>query len=150
MNKNFRDIWPDYDPGRYFCELTRHRPDAGPVPEWLIQRLGQIGLDALRARASAAETELIDLGVTFTVYSDATAIDRILPFDCIPRILTCREWALLESACIQRVAALNAFLGDIYGPGHIVKDGVQSADFIIARQRRTQAQAFFHKVGVLD
>jgi uncharacterized circularly permuted ATP-grasp superfamily protein len=124
LNKNFRDIWPDYDPGRYFCELTRHRPDAGPVPEWLIQRLGQIGLDALRARASAAETELIDLGVTFTVYSDATAIDRILPFDCIPRILTSREWALLESACIQRVAALNAFLGDIYGPGHIVKDGV--------------------------
>ena len=124
MNKNFRDTWPDYDPGRYFCELTRHRPDAGPVPEWLIQRLGQIGLDALRARASAAETELIDLGVTFTVYSDATAIDRILPFDCIPRILTSREWALLESACIQRVAALNAFLGDIYGPGHIVKDGV--------------------------
>lgn len=124
MNQNFRDIWPDYDPGRYFCELTRHRPDAGPVPEWLIQRLGQIGLDALRARASAAETELIDLGVTFTVYSDATAIDRILPFDCIPRILTSREWALLESACIQRVAALNAFLGDIYGPGHIVKDGV--------------------------
>jgi uncharacterized circularly permuted ATP-grasp superfamily protein len=124
LNQNFRDIWPDYDPGRYFCELTRHRPDAGPVPEWLIQRLGQIGLDALRARASAAETELIDLGVTFTVYSDATAIDRILPFDCIPRILTSREWALLESACIQRVAALNAFLGDIYGPGHIVKDGV--------------------------
>jgi uncharacterized circularly permuted ATP-grasp superfamily protein len=124
LNKNFRDIWPDYDPGRYFCELTRHRPDAGPVPEWLIQRLGQIGLDALRARASAAETELIDLGVTFTVYSDATAIDRILPFDCIPRILTSREWALLERACIQRVAALNAFLGDIYGPGHIVKDGV--------------------------
>jgi uncharacterized circularly permuted ATP-grasp superfamily protein len=124
LNKNFRDIWPDYDPGRYFCELTRHRPDAGPVPEWLIQRLGQIGLDALRARASAAETELIDLGVTFTVYSDATAIDRILPFDCIPRILTSREWVLLERACIQRVAALNAFLGDIYGAGHIVKDGV--------------------------
>jgi uncharacterized circularly permuted ATP-grasp superfamily protein len=124
LNKNFRDIWPDYDPGRYFCELTRHRPDAGPVPEWLIQRLGQIGLDALRARASAAETELIDLGVTFTVYSDATAIDRILPFDCIPRILTSREWVLLERACIQRVAALNAFLGDIYGAGHIVKDGI--------------------------
>jgi uncharacterized circularly permuted ATP-grasp superfamily protein len=124
LNRNFRGIWPDYDAGRYFCELTRKRPGAGPVPDWLIQRLGQIGLDALRARASAAETELIDLGVTFTVYSDATAIDRILPFDCIPRILTNREWALLESACIQRVAALNAFLGDIYGPGHIVRDGI--------------------------
>jgi uncharacterized circularly permuted ATP-grasp superfamily protein len=110
--------------------LTAERPDAGPVPEWLAQRLGRIGLDALRARASAAETDLIDLGVTFTVYSDATAIDRILPFDCIPRVLTAGEWNLLERACIQRVAALNAFLGDIYGPGHIVRDGVIPADLV--------------------
>ncbi len=130
MNEIFRTIWPDYDPGRYFCELTRKRADAGPVPDWLIQRLGGIGLEALRARASAAETELIDLGVTFTVYSDATAIDRILPFDCIPRVLTAAEWSLLERACIQRVAALNAFLGDIYGPGHIVRDGVIPAELV--------------------
>ncbi|MDD2794459.1 circularly permuted type 2 ATP-grasp protein [Acidocella sp.] len=130
MNEIFRTIWPEYDPGRYFCELTRKRADAGPVPDWLIQRLGSIGLEALRARASAAETDLIDLGVTFTVYSDATAIDRILPFDCIPRVLTAAEWSLLERACIQRVAALNAFLGDIYGPGHIVRDGVIPAELV--------------------
>jgi len=130
LNEIFHNLWPEYDPGRYFCELTAERPDAGPVPEWLAQRLGRIGLDALRARASAAETDLIDLGVTFTVYSDATAIDRILPFDCIPRVLTAGEWNLLERACIQRVAALNAFLGDIYGPGHIVRDGVIPADLV--------------------
>ncbi len=130
MNEIFRTTWPDYDPGRYFCELTRKREGAGPVPDWLVQRLGSIGLEALRARASAAETELIDLGVTFTVYSDATAIDRILPFDCIPRVLTAGEWSLLERACIQRVAALNAFLGDIYGPGHIVRDGVIPAELV--------------------
>ncbi len=130
MNELFRAIWPDYDPGRYFCELTRKRGGAGPVPDWLIQRLGAIGLEALRARAQAAETELIDLGVTFTVYSDATAIDRILPFDCIPRVLTAAEWSLLERACVQRVAALNAFLGDIYGPGHIVRDGVIPAELV--------------------
>jgi uncharacterized circularly permuted ATP-grasp superfamily protein len=130
LNEIFRTTWPDYDPGRYFCELTRKREGAGPVPDWLVQRLGSIGLEALRARASAAETELIDLGVTFTVYSDATAIDRILPFDCIPRVLTAGEWSLLERACIQRVAALNAFLGDIYGPGHIVRDGVIPAELV--------------------
>ena len=50
-----------------------------------------IGLDALRARAAAAENDLIDLGITFTVYSEASALDRILPFDCIPRILTAAE-----------------------------------------------------------
>jgi uncharacterized circularly permuted ATP-grasp superfamily protein len=130
LNEIFRNTWPDYDPGRFFCELTHPRPDAGPIAPWLVERLGRIGLDALRTRAAAAETELIDLGVTFTVYSDATAIDRILPFDCIPRILTAVEWDLLERACIQRVAALNAFLGDIYGPGHIVRDQVIPAELV--------------------
>jgi uncharacterized circularly permuted ATP-grasp superfamily protein len=130
LNELFQNTWPEYDPGRYFCELTRKRMAAGPVPAWLIQRLGRIGLDALRARASAAETELIDLGITFTVYSDATAIDRILPFDCIPRVITAGEWALLERACIQRVTALNMFLGDIYGAGHIVRDGIIPAELV--------------------
>jgi uncharacterized circularly permuted ATP-grasp superfamily protein len=130
VNTIFRDTWPTYDPGRYFCELTRKRNDAGPIPALLIERLAAIGMEALRARAVSAETELIDLGVTFTVYSDATAIDRILPFDCIPRVLTAPEWALLERACIQRVAAINAFLGDIYGRGLIVKDGVIPAELV--------------------
>jgi uncharacterized circularly permuted ATP-grasp superfamily protein len=130
LNDLFKAAWPDYDAGRYFCELTRPRPDAGPVPGWLIERLRRIGMDALRARAAAAETDLIDLGVTFTVYSDATAIDRILPFDCIPRVLTAREWDLLERACIQRVRALNLFLGDIYGPAKIIKDGIIPAELV--------------------
>ncbi len=143
MNEIFHNLWPEYDPGRYFCELTTDRPDAGLVPEWLAQRLGRIGLEALRARASAAETDLIDLGVTFTVYSDATAIDRILPFDCIPRVLTSGEWNLLERACIQRVAALNAFLGDIYGPGHIVRDGLIPADLVYGNSNyRPEMQDF--------
>jgi uncharacterized circularly permuted ATP-grasp superfamily protein len=130
LNDLSKATWPDYDAGRYFCELTRDRPDAGPVPGWLIERLGRIGMEALRARAAAAETDLIDLGVTFTVYSDATAIDRILPFDCIPRVLTAKEWDLLERACIQRVTALNMFLGDIYGPAHIIKDGIIPAELV--------------------
>ena len=130
MSEIFDSLWPDYDPGRFFCELTASRADAGPVPRLLAERLGRIGLPDLRARAAAAETDLIDLGVTFTVYSDATAIDRILPFDCIPRVLTYTEWDLLERACKQRVAALNAFLGDVYGKHRIIKDGVIPADLV--------------------
>ncbi len=130
MNELFRRAWPNYDPGKYFCELTNKRGDAGPVPQWLAERLTEIGMEALLARAAAAESELMDLGITFTVYSDATAIDRILPFDCIPRIITNNEWALLERACIQRVAALNLFLGDIYGEAKIIKDGVVPAELI--------------------
>ena len=130
MSGIFKHFCSEYDPGRFFCELTTPRASAGPVPQQLAERLEGIGLEALRARAAAAETDLIDLGVTFTVYSDATAIDRILPFDCIPRVLTAPEWDLLERACIQRVKALNLFLGDIYGKGQVVKDGVIPAELV--------------------
>ncbi len=123
-------LFADYHAGRFFCELTRPRPDDGGVSALIRQRLDQIGGAALRARATAAESDLIDLGITFTVYSDAQAIDRILPFDCIPRILTAAEWARLEAGCLQRVAALNAFLGDIYHGGKIVKDGIIPADLV--------------------
>ncbi|WP_408833736.1 circularly permuted type 2 ATP-grasp protein [Acidocella sp.] len=130
MNGIFLHLWPEYDPGPFFCELTTNRHGAGPVPQWLVERLHVIGLDALRVRVAAAETDLIDLGVTFTVYSDATEIDRILPFDCIPHVLTAPEWDLLERACSQRLRALKLFLDDIYRPGHVVKDGVIPAELV--------------------
>jgi uncharacterized circularly permuted ATP-grasp superfamily protein len=123
------DPFRDYEPGRYFCELTRQRHDGGAAAR-VRARLGDIGLPALHARAAAAENDLINLGITFTVYSDATAIDRILPFDCIPRILTAPEWHEIEAGVKQRVAALNAFLHDIYHDRQITKDGVVPADLV--------------------
>ena len=118
------DPFADYDGGLYFCELTGNRDGDGGASAAVRTRLATIGLDALHARAAAAETELINLGITFTVYSEATAIDRILPFDCIPRILTAREWTRIETGVKQRVAALNAFLHDIYHDRKILRDGI--------------------------
>jgi uncharacterized circularly permuted ATP-grasp superfamily protein len=124
------DPFRDYDAGAYFCELTSARADDQGTSAAVQGRIAAIGLDALHARASAAETDLINLGITFTVYSEATAIDRILPFDCIPRIITAPEWRTLEAGVKQRVAALNAFLHDVYHAGHIVKDGVIPGDLV--------------------
>ncbi len=123
------DPFRDYRPGGYFCELTAARDDGGAAAT-VRARIAAIGLDALRARAAAAETELINLGVTFTVYSEAAAIDRILPFDCIPRLITAAEWQILEAGVQQRVAALNAFLHDIYHAGHIVRDGTVPRELV--------------------
>jgi uncharacterized circularly permuted ATP-grasp superfamily protein len=121
----------DYDAAPYFCELATHRDGDAGARASVTSRIGMIGLDALRARAAAAEHDLINLGITFTVYSDATAIDRILPFDCIPRILTASEWRILESGVTQRVTALNLFLHDIYHARRIIADGVVPADLVL-------------------
>ena len=123
MDTHLPDPFASYDAGPYFCELSP-RDDPNGAAAQVRARIAAIGLDALRTRAHAAEDDLINLGITFTVYSEASAIDRILPFDCVPRIIEAREWARLERGVAQRVRALNLFLADIYNARHIVRDGV--------------------------
>ena len=69
-------------------------------------------------------------GITFTVYGDDEADERIIPIDCVPRILSGAEWRHLESGLTQRIDALNRFLEDVYGEARIVADGVVPADMV--------------------
>ncbi|WP_247880152.1 circularly permuted type 2 ATP-grasp protein [Azospirillum sp. TSA6c] len=94
------------------------------------QRLAALDFDELRRRAQDAERELYNLGITFIVYSDKDAVDRILPFDVIPRVISAPEWKHLEAGVKQRVTALNLFLHDIYHDQKILKDGVIPRDLV--------------------
>ena len=69
-------------------------------------------------------------GITFTVYGDGEADERIIPIDCIPRILSAAEWNQLETGLRQRILALNRFLADVYGDGRAIADGVISEDLV--------------------
>ena len=106
-----KGLLSDYDPGGYFCEIFGRRGLAHTRP--IRQHLDGMEIAALRRRARDAERELFNLGITFTVYSDRDVIDRILPFDVIPRILSQKDWATIEAGVKQRVAAINLFLADI-------------------------------------
>ena len=77
---------------------------------------------------------MYNLGITFTVYSDAKTIDRILPFDVIPRILSIEEWQHVESGIVQRLTAINLLLDDIYYQQHILRDCVIPAELILANR----------------
>jgi uncharacterized circularly permuted ATP-grasp superfamily protein len=119
-------ILDGYDPRAFFCEMLRGADNA-PVRE----RLADLSIEALQKRASNAEAELYNLGITFTVYSDKNAIDRILPFDVIPRVIAAEEWQHIESGVIQRVTALNLLLHDIYHDQNILRDGVLPRDLVV-------------------
>ena len=69
-------------------------------------------------------------GVTFTVYSDEQGIEKIFPFDIIPRIITAQEWDRIDRGIKQRLKALNLFIKDIYHDQFIIKDGIIPADLI--------------------
>ena len=63
-------------------------------------------------------------GITFNVYSDEQSIEKIFPFDIIPRIIMNKDWEIIEKGIIQRITALNLFLKDIYNEQFIIKDKV--------------------------
>jgi uncharacterized circularly permuted ATP-grasp superfamily protein len=69
-------------------------------------------------------------GITFTVYSEDKGIERIFPFDILPRIIRGSEWDEIERGIRQRLQALNMFLSDIYGDQQILKDGIVPASLI--------------------
>jgi uncharacterized circularly permuted ATP-grasp superfamily protein len=120
-----------YDAGSFFCELIGSKTNPNQDLTRLWHRLQQIEFSDLAARAKDAERELFALGITFTVYSDRNAIDRILPFDVIPRVLTATDWAVLDAGIKQRVKALNLFIWDVYHDRKILKDGVVPADLVL-------------------
>ena len=77
----------------------------------------------LRTKAREADELFRVMGITFNVYGDAAAAERLIPFDLIPRIVSAREWARLSRGIEQRVRALNAFLHDIHHRQEILRAG---------------------------
>ena len=77
----------------------------------------------LRKKAREAEAFFRRTGITFNVYGEAAAQERLIPFDLIPRIISNREWSKLSRGIDQRVRAINAFLHDIYNRQEILRAG---------------------------
>lgn len=106
----------------------QYRPVAQTVGDWLENT----SMDAINHLNEQAENIFYRKGVTFTVYSDAENIERMIPFDIIPRIISASEWQIIEKGCKQRITALNAFLHDIYHDQAIMKADVVPASYVYA------------------
>ena len=77
----------------------------------------------LRRKSVEAETFFRRTGITFNVYGDEEATERLIPFDMVPRIISPYEWSKLTKGIEQRVRAINAFLHDIYHRQEILRAG---------------------------
>lgn len=113
-----------YDPTDYFDELFETKGQPRQSAQRLIEWMQKLQPGDLRRSQEAAQIALFKLGVTFNVYSDNRGIEKVFPFDIIPRIVSAEDWARLESGLKQRITALNLFLDDLYNEQRIVNDGV--------------------------
>jgi uncharacterized circularly permuted ATP-grasp superfamily protein len=96
----------------------------------VVDFLQHLSVDELNKKEELAKRLFMSQGITFTVYNSGEGIEKIFPFDIIPRIITSAEWNYIEKGIKQRLKALNLFLKDIYSEQFIIKDGIVPADMI--------------------
>jgi len=96
----------------------------------VIDYISAESADDLNKKEELAKRLFMSQGITFTVYNSGEGIEKIFPFDIIPRIITAKEWDLVEKGIKQRLTALNLFIKDVYHNQFIIKDGIVPIDII--------------------
>ncbi len=103
------------------------RPVYRKIARWLAETPPEV----LASRRAQAEYMFRRIGITFGVYGDKDATERLIPFDIVPRVISRAEWDQLAAGLEQRVTALNLFLEDVYGPRAILKENIVPSELIL-------------------
>ena len=119
-----------YDTEGFFDEMLFPEGTPRPAAALLMARIQGLPDGEINRRQEAAERSLLHRGITFNVYSDGAGVEKIWPFDLLPRIIDASEWDWIERGLRQRIQALNLFIDDIYHDQKILKDGVIPEEII--------------------
>ena len=119
-----------YDVGDLFDEVFADSGKARPHYAPLMERMSTLGLPAYERRRRMADVSFRNQGITFTVYSDQRGVEKIFPFDLVPRIVPANEWDQIERGLVQRIIALNYFCQDIYHDQRILREKIIPAELI--------------------
>src|SRR5262249_9143270 len=128
-------------------ELFDHTGRPRPHCAGMVDRLGNLMVDDFQQRRASADVAFVNQGITFSVYSDRRGVEKIFPFDLIPRPVSAREWSLLEAGLLQRIDALNSFLHDIYHDRRILREGVVPAELVLESASYRPVMAGFDPPG---
>jgi uncharacterized circularly permuted ATP-grasp superfamily protein len=109
-------------------------PSGEPRPAYrrIYERLNELGARELGRRHDLALEMFRNHGITFAVYPDEQGIEKVFPFDIIPRVISAQTWKRLEAGLKQRIQALNLFLDDVYSRKLILKQGGIPADTVLS------------------
>jgi len=128
MEKNA--FFDKYNANAIFWDEMFFEGEVRPHYQFVADQIKNLSRSALQQKEELASKLFMSQGITFTVYSNNEGIERIFPFDMIPRIITQIDWKHIESGIKQRLTALNHFLKDIYNDQNIVKEGIVPANLI--------------------
>lgn len=137
------DTFTNYDPEGFYDELIDEHGNPRPGVQLLVDNILSLPEGDLQLRQKEAEALLLKMGITFNVYGQDQGLEKIFPFDLIPRIISHSDWQQIEAGLKQRIFALNEFLQDIYNDGKILKDKVVPKELILSSKTyRKECEGF--------
>ncbi len=144
-----REALLHYDPEGFWDEMLEApgRVRAHYAP--LARRLATLDPAEVARRQRAAELSFQARGITFAVNQGAEGVEKIMPFDLVPRLIRPSEWRVIERGLEQRVRALNLFLDDLYHGQRILESGVVPLDLVLgSRGYRRELRGMRPPLGV--
>ena len=128
-------VFDGYKTDEFYDEMFFPDGSARPAAQMLVERIDNFPNGEFTRRQITAEHALLRMGITFNVYADEQGVERIFPFDLIPRIIDANEWQWIERGLKQRIQALNLFIDDVYHDQKILKDGVIPPEVVLSSER---------------
>jgi uncharacterized circularly permuted ATP-grasp superfamily protein len=138
-----------YEVGEFFDEMFGEQGSPRALARTLVNNIEGLPNGELLNRQRAAERALLQMGITFNVYGERAGVEKIFPFDLVPRIVSAAEWSRIERGLKQRITALNHFIHDLYHKQKIIKDGVVPGEIVLSSKAyRKQCVGFNPPRGI--
>src|SRR5512138_1750523 len=132
-----------YELGEFFDEMFGENGQPRASARTLVGNIENLPEGELLSRQRAAERALLQMGITFNVYGERAGVEKIFPFDLVPRIVPAAEWSRIERGLKQRITALNLFIDDLYHEQRILQDRVLPAETVLSsRAYRQECRGF--------
>ena len=127
-----RSLGANYQTNGFYDEMFAGADQPRPAYRRIYERLNLLGPAELERRHDQALEMFRNHGITFAVYPDEQGIEKVWPFDIIPRVISARTWKRLEAGLKQRIHALNLFLEDVYGRKLILRQRAIPPEIVLS------------------
>ena len=103
-----------------------------PRPHWqtVLDHLAAEPPELMHQRVESVERQVRENGVTYNIYNDTRGALRPWDLNVLPFVLPAGEWSFIEDAVRQRADVLNRVLVDVYGPQHLLAEGLLPAALV--------------------
>src|SRR3954451_15781747 len=123
-------MFENYDADGLFDEMFMAPGVPRPHYASVADQLMQLDVHAFERRKRMADMSFRNQGITFTVYGDQRGVEKIFPFDMVPRIVPADEWDIIERGLTQRITALNLLCQAINHDQRTLEEKITPAELI--------------------